>query len=352
MKYIISFFAILLLTSCNVKSKIDRSITRLSLPDAIKIECIAYDEEEVIGFSSQLELIEDQLFLFSSAGYIAQILSTEHGMQTGCFGQKGQGPSEHISPSFSGYNSTNKEMHIWDVSLNSMSCYSAEVENDSILFTPVSRIRKDEENLSAYFTVHYMADGKYVGVVAEGPDISSYFSILDKDLKEAGRFGNVPFLETPEGLNLRGLRGGMVSSQTQFVFAAMYYGYIVSYEINEKNEVNKNWEYYLSEPHYRIERGEVKWEDNNKRGFYDIKKNSKYIFALYSGGEMSQMFETENASPKHLLVFDFDGNIIKQFELDRKTGRIAVTEDNMVFASSVSAEDDPVIVRYDLSKYL
>jgi hypothetical protein len=125
-----------------MKLKNGRNVMHLSLPDAVKIESIAYDKEEVIGIPSQLELIEDRLFLFRSHGCVAQILSTEHGDQADCFGQMGQGPGEHISPFFSGYNSINKEMYIWDVSLNAMSCYSVEVKNDSILFTPVSRTKK------------------------------------------------------------------------------------------------------------------------------------------------------------------------------------------------------------------
>jgi hypothetical protein len=195
-----------------------------------------------------------------------------------------------------------------------------------------------------------MSNGKYIGVVASGSDISSYFSILDKDMKEVGRFGYVPFLENLKGLNLRRLNGSMTSSQTQFVFAAMNYGYLVSYEITEENEVNKKWEYYLSDPYYKIENGEVKWEeDNNRMGFYDIKMNSKYIFALYHGDEISHMLETDS-TPKHLLVFDLNGHLIKLFELDRQCVRIAVTEENTVFAGSV--EFDSEIVRYDLSKYL
>jgi hypothetical protein len=333
-----------------MKLKNGRNVMHLSLPDAVKIESIAYDKEEVIGIPSQLELIEDQLFLFRSHECVAQILSTEHGDQVGCFGQMGQGPYEHISPFFSGYNTVNKEMYIWDVSLKSISTYHAEVENDSILFTPVSRIKQDEKTQSTYYDVHYMTDGKYVGVVAHGQDISHYFSILDKNLKEVERFGNVPFLENLEGLSLRRLNGSIASSQTQFVFAAMSYGYLVSYEITEKNEVNKKWEYYLSNPYYRIENGEVKWEeDNNKMGFYDIKMNSKYIFALYHGDEISHMLETDSI-PKHLLVFDLNGHLIKLFELDRQCGRIAVTEGNTIFAGSV--EFDSEIVRYDLSKYL
>lgn len=335
-------------TSCNVQQKQERDIKYLSLSSAEKIKSLSYKEQTVIGIPSQLELIEEHLFLFRSYGCVAQILTSKEGIQVGCFGQMGQGPGEHISPYFSGYDATNKEMYIWDVSLNRMSCYHPELPDNPVSFVENNQMKKDQHNLTINFDIHYIGNEKFVGVVSSGTDLTNYFLLLDKEQKIIQRFGNVPFLSGLAGLNLTRLMGQMTSLGSRFVFAAMNYGYIVCYDISTDNEIEKIWEYYLSKPIYENRNGEILFKEENKLGFFDVKMNSKHIFALYRGYDRSRM--DEKLLAKHLLVFDLEGNLLRSFELDKKSVRIAVTEENKIYALAV--ETDSEIVQYDLSELI
>lgn len=77
--------------------------------------------------------------------------------------------------------------------------------------------------------------------------------------------------------------------------------------------------------------------------------NSEYVFALYSGNK-SYRTPDERKFPETLLVFDLNGTLIKRFHLDTPCVRIALSENNVIYALSVAPEMH--IVKYELNDYL
>lgn len=65
-------------------------------------------------------------------------------------------------------------------------------------------------------------------------------------------------------------------------------------------------------------------KNENNHGFLSISVNEKYIYALHSGEKYSQSIDGSNK----IYVFDWDGNPIKELNLDRTVSIISVSPDN------------------------
>jgi hypothetical protein len=63
--------------------------------------------------------------------------------------------------------------------------------------------------------------------------------------------------------------------------------------------------------------------------FTDAAKSSEYLMFLYRQGEYTQKTTADNFYPE-LLIFDWDGNYITGFKMDRKLNRIEYDEINKV----------------------
>jgi hypothetical protein len=329
---------------CNYQEKDTKDVPFLPSLPSIEIKSTLLTKDIIIVPPSQIELVEDRLFLFRSGdGHAAKIIKTDGSDRNESFSRMGQGPGEHISPYFAGYDSIKKAIYIWDVSLMVMCEYACLMDDDTCTFVETNRKRRENEVL--YYVANYLENDLFVAALARGSDNANYFISLDQNLNVTKEFGNLPFINDIKGLNLTRMRGVMASLKNQFVFGGMQYGYIAGYRVMDNGEIHKKWDYLVSEPQYEIKQGTVTWKDDNKTGFFDLKMNSNYIFALYCG----EILSSEDLA-QTLFVFDQEGNLLKTFTLDKRCSRIAVSEDNIVYALALDL--DPIIVRYDLSDYL
>jgi hypothetical protein len=83
--------------------------------------------------------------------------------------------------------------------------------------------------------------------------------------------------------------------------------------------------------------------DNIKRYYEDICVDDKYIYGLYSNGNV---FECNT-----LNVFDWDGNFIRKILLDKTIINLSMGFDpiNKYLYIDTLSEDDEEIYRYDIS---
>ncbi|MCD8179328.1 MAG: TolB-like 6-bladed beta-propeller domain-containing protein [Tannerellaceae bacterium] len=89
-------------------------------------------------------------------------------------------------------------------------------------------------------------------------------------------------------------------------------------------------------------------QDENLNGFMDVKMNANYIFGLYSGKKSDFVTGNEEGLPRNLLIFDYEGNLLHNLKLDKKCIRIAVSEDNIVYALHLDPESGVSV--YDLNQ--
>ncbi|RHJ94026.1 BF3164 family lipoprotein [Parabacteroides bouchesdurhonensis] len=299
-----------------------------------------YYDDLMVSPPSQLELKDSCLFLFRTLGVTAKVIKEIDGSDFGMFGNIGQGPDEFISPFYIGGNDST--MYIYDLTLRCVREYNLRNISDSLLFTKVEEKKLPSSDI-VYHSAKRLDNGYSVAQILNGT--SNLFLVLDEDLKIVSQFGENPFSNKIS--DMYPFWGYLCSHGNQFVFAAMRYGYIVSYKIRKDGSPVLLWEHYLSQPYYSIHKNILRWNADNLMGFYNVKMNSKYIFALYSGVEDTNSLEQ---IPNNLLVFDFDGNLVKNFKIDKNCGRLAVSEDNIVYA--FYTDPDVGIVKYNLQDYL
>ena len=87
----------------------------------------------------------------------------------------------------------------------------------------------------------------------------------------------------------------------------------------------------------------------NKMAFFRPSATDDYIFTLYSGRTIDR-WEMASFTPNIVLVFDWQGQVVNKFELDRDVKCIAVSEDNKSLFAFVETIDENQIIKYDLPK--
>ncbi|WP_158228523.1 BF3164 family lipoprotein [Parabacteroides provencensis] len=335
MKKLFTFFTLIsFFTSCfNVR----KDYTLLEIKEPISIN--GNFEEIEIGIPSQIEWINSNLYLFRVNGCAAKIFDENNKINIADFGKMGPGPDEFISPFYAGYNKNNNRIYINDISLKTFREYEIIKKEDTLLFK--KHITKNIKCDGIVFRAAVrLKNGYTVAQVISGTN--KMFILFDSDMKIHHTFESNPVGE--DATVLHPFSGYLTSNENQFTFAAMYYGYIVSYNISDNGDVTKLWEHYLSCPYYETNRGRVKWDrERNKMGFFDVKMNDKHIYALYSG---KKDIDDISRVPSNLLIFDLNGKLENNYLLDKQSGRLTIAHDSIVY--TIYTEPDVGIAKYKL----
>lgn len=85
---------------------------------------------------------------------------------------------------------------------------------------------------------------------------------------------------------------------------------------------------------------------NAKYGYPDLKTTDNFIYLLYSGRTMDEYPDSFNES-EHVLVFDWEGNPVKHYQLDNPVVSFAVSNDDKTLYSLIR-EPYPEIYTYKL----
>ena len=85
----------------------------------------------------------------------------------------------------------------------------------------------------------------------------------------------------------------------------------------------------------------------NQMAFFSPSATSEFIFTLYSGRNMAK-WESASDTPNTVIVFDWSGQVVNKFELDRDVKCIAISKDNKSLYAFVETIDKNQIIKYDL----
>ncbi|WP_106831894.1 BF3164 family lipoprotein [Parabacteroides pacaensis] len=92
----------------------------------------------------------------------------------------------------------------------------------------------------------------------------------------------------------------------------------------------------------------IAYKKDNKVAFCGVACNDKYIYALYSGRSFTSHGD-ESFQCEHLLVYDWNGNPIKRYHLDKPLFSFCLDSDNqVVYGITFSPEGN--VVKYNLEK--
>ena len=87
-----------------------------------------------------------------------------------------------------------------------------------------------------------------------------------------------------------------------------------------------------------------------KLGFADVKMTKNYIFCSYFGQKYDRD-NRKNIKPRNMLVFDHQGNLLKNLRSERSLARFTVSEDEKTIYAATE-EPEVAIIRFDISNIL
>jgi hypothetical protein len=154
------------------------------------------------------------------------------------------------------------------------------------------------------------------------------------------------YRDIPDHVYATGLQGfyTVKPDNRKFAFAATTAGGIQFFNYNPDSiSMTANLNFY--DPIFSVDQGVCVISRESKIAFIDISCNENYVYMLYSGMPMMKYAETQTC--KHLLVFDWNGNPIKRYELEEELAAFKVNSsgDKMY---GIAYMPETTIVQYDL----
>jgi hypothetical protein len=236
------------------------------------------------------------------------------------FGTKGNGPGELMWPLFI---ECNKQNNVFVVSaLNPVGYLYYNL--DSLIANPNSytpgilKIKKRDDNF--IYTVNRLNDSLYIG---KGQLQDGQFAIINKA-------GEIISIQEKYPV------GDEVELYNQVELGSTYQG-----EITTKPESNKFA--YVSIVGSILEVCEVK---ENIIGYKNLYSTKNYFYILYSELGMMEMMENTFIF-NTILVFDWNGKLVKKLKTDINLRTFAVSEDDKIIYGT-TANPYPTIVKFNL----
>lgn len=140
--------------------------------------------------------------------------------------------------------------------------------------------------------------------------------------------------------------------KNQFVYSINYSSNIDFFEIrNNKIDVIKSFR--LKDPMYKpMQDGKYNRMiplDDNIIGYIDIAPTDKFVYALYADKKISEDNVGNDLSSNIILVFDWEGNPIKQYKIDREAFYIAVDGvSQKLYAAVINQNEGWSIICYSI----
>lgn len=329
---------LLLLLSCSGKEK----KKMLDLNDGIPLKGIEYDNELIMANPMNMEFMGNSLFLFQSKGEEAvYIVDPVTGKLKVKWGKRGYGPGEFTTAVFWGKNEKENSVYLYDLNRPVVRTYTYPTADDCTLH-PTKEIAVTPGR-AAFIYGTVLENGNIVASCIYNQE--KPLLVMNSKLDSLAALGDIPD-EEHKTLDLRSYGGALSSYQNTFVFAMTEIGYIVCYKQLNNNSITKLWEYYAEKPVYKgtqLDRRIV------RMGFINVKMTTHYIFCTYSGKIYNPT--TRDFSPETILVFNHRGDLLRNFHVDRKIGKIAISDDEKTIYA-IGHEPDIHIVRYNVGDYL
>lgn len=138
--------------------------------------------------------------------------------------------------------------------------------------------------------------------------------------------------------------------QSAFVTASIFCKQFEIIEIQERNKLLKRFEFdKLDIKWIDVSNGDFKqigYLDEHEAGFINVASSQRYIYLLYSGRKKG-VFKEKALLANTILVYDWNGELVHQFNLNVDLHDLAVSE-NDDFIYGLVRDRDPALVRFSI----
>jgi len=263
------------------------------------------------------------------------------------FGNRGQGPDEFLHPS-SLQCTSDTTIGIYDLFTKRF---------DEIRF-PLERyeVKKTNNVLfeSRTFRIIKTNNNQYLGI---GAYEESMFTLYDSLGRKINSFFEYPYKNKEEGkiknhLRAMAYQGCLISnpSMTKCVYACSKGDILHFYTIQKDNievikRIEKIYPQYITEE----ENGGfgAPMSKDNMVGYIHAYATDKYVYLLFSGKTINDYFSlNKREDGDNLFVYNWDGEVVKQFKLDIACQYFCVHHDTKMIA--IAEYPEPCLVSFDL----
>jgi len=302
--------------SCEFKTNRDRK-------DASKQVSI---ETRVIT-NDLLMRIPGDIVVLDSVIFVCDPLATDKAIKAYCSNKGhlifegatiGRGPDEILTPSNLTY--SEETLSLYDPNLRKIFKYDFFPALQELKVKKSIEINASNFNL---YSVRKLSEDNYIAVSPSYEDILLH---IDNSKSKSEPFLLNPLEDAKNAKNISQEIQGTIRSDYNgryISFAAYNTPYLALVEYND-DTFEKKFDLLLTSPKYRLINNELEWYKDNIVGFMDMTIDDEKIYALHSGEKKRDIQgRSKNAVPNTLYEFDFNGNVITIYKLDRRLLRIS-----------------------------
>ena len=303
--------------------------------------------DQFIGYGGHLTVFKDKIIGLDLAPamqpffFVKQTNST----QLFYFGHKGQGPNEFLKL-LSIQNINNQTIGAFDNMLKTYFEFNIPNENEE-LHIDKKIIIQFQEVLTQVFKIAY---DQYLGIVlgekmflladSSGVPVNTFFEYPYQDMNER-KFADRAFA----------YQGSLAinPAKNKFIYASYYAEIIHFYEIghNKIDLITKIEKEYPLFSKRNDEYQGVILDRKGKVGYIATYATDSFVYALFNGKTVGEIGKGPNFEAQILRVFDWNGTLVKEYELDVPTSYLCVSnDDSKIWA--IASTPEIALVTFDL----
>ncbi|MDF2156444.1 BF3164 family lipoprotein [Algoriphagus sp. CAU 1675] len=211
---------------------------------------------------------------------------------------------------------------------------------------------KQPVNFFKAYSCLYLTDSTFLGMFVDSPYRLIEFGLNDDFEKGYGSQENFTERTDLDNFNLSQINDGWFNSnsdKTVFAIASIYYDKIDLFDARTKEFktiYGPDPEVFDFELHYDESGPSVIWSRDIPYQYRDIEITKDRIYALFGGISGPEIKKTSEIA-RTLRVYDFDGNLLEHYLLDRSLRSIALDIENKKIYG-ITTDSDPGIAVFTI----
>ena len=281
-------------------------------------------KEEFIGNGGFLIICKNGIIGFEESQSLPAFYYIENNSALSRFINHGQGPNEVLLPFNIQYLSEDT-IGVYDIM--NMSYYNVPILRNG----DFANIRKCINFDTRFYRVIKTAYQQYIAL-SGGNEL---FSLLDSDGQLVNTFFEYPYKDKNEknidnSIRALAYQGTIATnlSATKYVYAP-FNGDIIHFYNIEKNNITLINKIENVFPYYDINKDGAITNAKTTRGYVSITTTENFVYALFCGKPIKELIKNDKSMEGDILIiFDWNGNKIKEFKLDVLCKHIGVSHDD------------------------
>lgn len=211
---------------------------------------------------------------------------------------------------------------------------------------------KQPVNFFKAYSCLFLTDSTFLGMFVDSPYRLVEFGLYNEFEKGYGSLENFTDRTDLDNFNLSQINSGWFNSnsdKTVFAIASIFYDKIDVFNARTKEFkviYGPDPEVFEFELYQEASGASVIWSIDAPYQYRDIEITKDRIYALYGGISEPEINKTSEVA-RTLRVYDFNGNLLEQYQLDRSLNSIALDiENNKIYG--ITTDSDPGIAVFSL----